>query len=140
MPLQIGCIHAADIRRGDPYEECCSFRAFCQMQKSDTKKSRSPTPRRLLCRAHTQCGRATPFRKKRCKLRHSLPLPASSAKSRTSGSPITWSPRFQRSCLDESWQTLTAGQPPVAAKTVVRICIPGPPMLTTIDTGRSCGP
>src|SRR5713101_1023042 len=33
-----------------------------------------------------------------------------------------------------------AGQPPVAAKTVVRICIPGPPILTTIDEGRSCGP
>lgn len=33
-----------------------------------------------------------------------------------------------------------AGQTPVTAKAVVRICIPGPPMLTTIDEGRSCGP
>jgi hypothetical protein len=33
-----------------------------------------------------------------------------------------------------------AGQRPVTAKTVVRICIPGPPILTTIDEGRSCGP
>ena len=32
------------------------------------------------------------------------------------------------------------GQPPIAAKTVITICIPGPPLPHTIDTGRSCGP